>query len=133
MDTSLKWTPSYCGHLSVPQAVFAGNEPLECGHLPILDCGHFFPVPSAVNNLWKVDTCWSSPYFFHSVKVNMHITEQKSFLLSVFMLSYFVLNLLTSRDMTWEFYFSMICTPYRNKTLMLYLYSIIKLMQHMIP
>jgi hypothetical protein len=70
---------------------------------------NFLNVDSSL--FWTVDTCWSSPYFFHSVKVDMHIPEQKYFLLFVSMLSYFVLNLLPSRDIIWEFYFSMIFTP----------------------
>jgi hypothetical protein len=53
-------------------------------------------------------------------------------LLFVSMLSYFASNLLLSRDMTWEFYFSKICIPYCNKTLVPYLYSAINLMLSMI-
>jgi len=45
----------------------------------------------------------------------------KVFPLCVFILSYFAWNLLPSKDITWEFYYSVICTPYCNKTLMLYL------------
>jgi hypothetical protein len=99
---------SLCGHLSVPRSFFCWKLSSWMWTL--------FSVSSAVNNLWKVGICWSSPYFFHSVKVDMHIPEQKSFVLFVFMLSYFALTLLPSRDMTWKFYFSMVYRSYWNKT-----------------
>ncbi len=47
MDTSLKWTL-----VGPPRAIFAVNEPLECEHLSILDCGQFFPVSFVVKNLF---------------------------------------------------------------------------------
>ncbi len=68
VDTSLKWPPPYCGHLSSTRAIFAGNEPLECGDLSILDCRHFFPVPSVVKNLLKVDSHPISRHFRHCLK-----------------------------------------------------------------
>jgi hypothetical protein len=88
-----------------------------------------FSVSSAVNNLSKVNTCWSSPYFFRSVKVDMYTSRENSFPLFVSMLSYFTLNLLSSRDMTWEFYFSMVYRSSWNKTAMSYRYSVINLIQ----
>ncbi len=69
----------------------------------------------ATSLFWTVDTffgpvCSKQPLesghllkltiFFHSVEVDMHIHEQKSFFLFVSMLSYIALNLLPSRDMT---------------------------------
>jgi len=68
---------SLCGHLGkvdtsqsdtlsdLPSFLFVGNEPPESGHLRILDCWHFFPVPPAVDDLCKVDSRSSSLYFLH--------------------------------------------------------------------
>ena len=55
VDTSVKWTPIYSGHLLVPRAFFAGNKPLQYGHLSIVDCGHFFSVPRLIENLFNVN------------------------------------------------------------------------------
>jgi hypothetical protein len=51
-----------------PRAIFAGNQPLECGHLSIMDCGHFFPVALVVKNLSKVDSHLILPHFRHCFK-----------------------------------------------------------------
>jgi hypothetical protein len=62
------WTPPYSGHLPVPRAIFAGNEPLKSGHFSILDCGPFFPVPSAVKNLLKMESRLTSRHLWHCLR-----------------------------------------------------------------
>ena len=74
---------SLCGHLHIvdicrsPRAIFAGNEPLECGHLSILDCGHFFLVPSAVKTSRKWTVAWFRGIFGTTSKLRNKNSKHK--------------------------------------------------------
>jgi hypothetical protein len=80
------------------------------------------------SNGWlSVFQFWWEP-FYRSLDWHKHTSEHRSSPLYLSVLSYFASNLLPNRDMTWEFYLTVICVTYWNKSLMSYLYSVINLM-----
>ena len=65
----IRYSKFYVDTCQSPQASFARNESLECGH--------FFPIPSAVKNLLKVDSHLISRPFRHCLKVRKKNPEYK--------------------------------------------------------
>ena len=119
MGTKLAWTTLWVT-LSTDHRAYLLQISLEIMKT------HFRFVFSLQN--WSYGLVWSDLLLLSSVIETMsplmdiwYTSGQKSFPLCVFILSYFAWNLLPSKDMTWEFYYSVICTLYCNKTRVLYL------------